>query len=555
MAAAWTAIGNVHMIPMKLHRGNRIGFCLLFCLSLALGPAGAQTRQPVASVPVFTGSFTAGGKQYQYTVAGRNPALGGTTVIPVTIVPVALSFDGFRGKSGKDLILNGASEAPKVVRSPIFQKYKFATGYTQYGDAVQRAEFYKELKGDSKPWHTLLGRPRVLPALEIRVPASDGYMLTSRRTGHSLAVVDLEAVKKEFFQSLRQRGADPRGLVIALSKNTMFYPLNDATVCCSWGAYGAQLGTTSSSAQAFILGTYLDPGVVPRYSDIQTLSEQIAQWMNDPLQGYRSNVFPPWRMPAGNAGCGGSGVGTFYRFAGPADSPSVSNATRVTLNGAEYHLENAALLPWFAEDGHPATYASAFSFPNIHALTEPAQPCLDFRRSRPEGFNPSVNPVAETNPPNGHELIGYWAGYPRFKTVPLRDVSPQWDVVIVAFAPPAKGSKSLMVFQTPAGYTDAQFKSDIAYLQSKGKKVLISLGGGGQVVTLNTAEDVRDFVTSVSAIVEKYNFNGVDLDFETPSLILDPGDADFRHPTTPSVVNLIAAMHQLRDKLGPGFMI
>ncbi len=100
-----------------------------------------------------------------------------------------------------------------------------------------------------------------------------------------------------------------------------------------------------------------------------------------------------------------------------------------------------------------------------------------------------------------------------------------------------------------------RFKSDVAYLQSIGKKVLISLGGGGQVVTLNTAEDLSNFVRSVTAIVEKYGFDGVDLDIETPSLLINPGDTDFRKPTTPSIVNLIAAMHQLRKHFGPKFMI
>ena len=47
--------------------------------------------------------------------------------------------------------------------------------------------------------------------------------------------------------------------------------------------------------------------------------------------------------------------------------------------------------------------------------------------------------------------------------------------------------------------------------------------GGGQVVTLNTSEDVRNFVTSVSEIVAKYQFDGVDLDIETPSLLINCG--------------------------------
>jgi chitinase len=38
-------------------------------------------------------------------------------------------------------------------------------------------------------------------------------------------------------------------------------------------------------------------------------------------------------------------------------------------------------------------------------------------------------------------------------------------------------------------------------------------------------------------------------------MVLDPGDTDFRHPTTPSTVNLIAGLHQLRDHFGPSFTV
>jgi chitinase len=85
--------------------------------------------------------------------------------------------------------------------------------------------------------------------------------------------------------------------------------------------------------------------------------------------------------------------------------------------------------------------------------------------------------------------------------------------------------------------------------------VLISLGGGGEYFTLAQTASIPNFVNSVTQIVTDYGFNGVDLDFESPSLQLDPGDTDFRHPKTPSTVNLIAALHQLRTHFGPDFML
>jgi chitinase len=101
----------------------------------------------------------------------------------------------------------------------------------------------------------------------------------------------------------------------------------------------------------------------------------------------------------------------------------------------------------------------------------------------------------------------------------------------------------------------AQMKNDIAWLKGQGKKVLISLGGGGEYFTLVQRSSIPNFVNSVTQIVSDYGFDGIDLDFESPSLALDPGDNDFRHPTTPSVVNLIAGLHRLRDHFGASFML
>jgi len=84
---------------------------------------------------------------------------------------------------------------------------------------------------------------------------------------------------------------------------------------------------------------------------------------------------------------------------------------------------------------------------------------------------------------------------------------------------------------------------------------MISLGGGGKFFTLADEKSVSNFVSSVSQIITEYGFDGIDLDFETPSFSLDPGDTDFKNPKTPSVVNLISGLRQLHDRFGAGFMI
>jgi chitinase len=112
-----------------------------------------------------------------------------------------------------------------------------------------------------------------------------------------------------------------------------------------------------------------------------------------------------------------------------------------------------------------------------------------------------------------------------------------------------------MQFRPPTGMDAEAFKADVAWLKSQGKAVMISLGGGGQHFTLADPKRIPNFVSSVTRIVSEYGFDGIDIDFESPSLAIAPGDTDFKHPTTPSIVNLISALRQLRDHFGSRFMI
>jgi chitinase len=158
--------------------------------------------------------------------------------------------------------------------------------------------------------------------------------------------------------------------------------------------------------------------------------------------------------------------------------------------------------------------------------------------------------------PSNHLFIGYWhnfvnaAGFIR-----LRNVSTQFDVVNIAFGRPVAGSTSTITFKLVSQESEADFISDIAFLHGQSQKVVLSIGGAKPVVQLNTDGDLQNFVDSVTSLVNQFGFDGIDIDFENSSLTLDPGDTDVTAPTTPAIVNLIAALRQLKTQLGPGFII
>ncbi|MGW1463922.1 chitinase [Streptomyces sp. NPDC002308] len=162
-----------------------------------------------------------------------------------------------------------------------------------------------------------------------------------------------------------------------------------------------------------------------------------------------------------------------------------------------------------------------------------------------------------------HALVGYLhssfangSGYTR-----MADVPDSWDVIDLAFGEPTSVTSGDIRFslcpvtECPNVESEAAFKAAIAAKQAAGKKVLISIGGQNGQVQLTTTAARDAFVTSVSKIIDTYGLDGLDIDFEGHSLSLNTGDTDFRSPTTPAIVNLIAAVKTLKAKYGSDFVL
>src|SRR5215469_4081721 len=191
---------------------------------LLLAVVAARGAMAQGTVPTFT--HTAEGKTY--TLVGADPAKGGTTTIPAVLAPVTLTFES-KKVAGKPFALDAKGDVPRVLRSPVFAKFAFgSSGTTQYGDALLRSTFPK-----ASDWHTLLGKPEMKP-VTVTIPAGYGYVLTSKSEGAAAAVVDIEFLQKEIFKQLPKQDGK---LVLAITHNTTFYAMGDATVCCAWGTH------------------------------------------------------------------------------------------------------------------------------------------------------------------------------------------------------------------------------------------------------------------------------------------------------------------------------
>src|SRR6476620_7466107 len=397
-------------------------------------PAAPPFPPQTISLPTFTSTATVAGTTYTYTLLGGDPARGGTTTIPTVLVAITLTIDAPMDAAGRKAVLDAGPIAQQVIRSPIFADYPFASGTTQYADALMRADFYAE--GGSGDWHTRLGQPKVVP-LKIDVPIGRGYVLTSKKTGRMLAMVDLRFMQQEIFNQLPKAAVPRDALLLAVVRDTTYYVNSDATQCCHWGAYGVD--TSAGARQPFVLGTYLDPNVVDVDADVQPITQQLARFFRDPLHDplYRAprgapspgNSFPAWtkvpaktdtEQPRQNSASGGSGIAS--QGNDPTDvnwknTVQASKAFLATLSGVSYHLQNVALLQWYNQSAAPTSLQHAYSFPDVSALSEPARAAPAGRRgggafgaATPAAAD-MVKPVAVTGGPNGHKLIGYWSGY------------------------------------------------------------------------------------------------------------------------------------------------
>lgn len=153
-------------------------------------------------------------------------------------------------------------------------------------------------------------------------------------------------------------------------------------------------------------------------------------------------------------------------------------------------------------------------------------------------------------------MIGYFHNWTGSATeyVRLRDVPATYNQINVAFAvPDAKGSGA-MVF-APSKQDPEEFKRDMAFHRARGTRVLLSIGGGNHPVVLESSREATAFTRSLIELIDTYGFNGVDINLEKHSLVLDKGDVDFRRPTTPRVVHFIEGIRNLAAHYGEHFYL
>ncbi|PQJ66601.1 Ig-like domain-containing protein [Photobacterium angustum] len=139
-----------------------------------------------------------------------------------------------------------------------------------------------------------------------------------------------------------------------------------------------------------------------------------------------------------------------------------------------------------------------------------------------------------------HNLIGYWHNFVNGSGCPirLRDISPAWDIIDIAFADNDRNSDGTVHFNLYNGdirsscepLDPQQFKDDVRELRAQGKIIVLSLGGAEGTITLNNDADQANFVSSLTDIINEWGFDGLDIDLESGSNLLHGTEIQARLP-------------------------
>jgi hypothetical protein len=337
-----------------------------FASKLSDEAALALRQQRLESVPHFFGSFAFEGKTFPYTMVGGTPQAGGTTQVPTQLLPVGMLFEGFVDDKGEPVYLDPEPVVTRVQNSPNFRSASYQTGFTQFGDAVQRAQFFRSMTQD---WHTLLGVPQPLKPLNILVPRGMAKVFRVPGTNTLYAVVDSAFFISQLNTIVQMADLKPEALAIVLTKNIFLAPEADLKRCCVLGfhtAFDAGQHDDKQMVQTLVWASWTDQGILgTNLADVTAMTHEIAEWMNDP---FGSNFVPAWQYPSGVAGCQNT-----LETADPV--AALPNSTvAVNIDTFVYHPQTQVLLPWFTRQPSDAV-DGAYSFPDQHLVSGPSQAC------------------------------------------------------------------------------------------------------------------------------------------------------------------------------------
>ena len=268
---------------------------------------------------------------------------------------------------------------PATLASPIFQPTSYSSSFnpTQFTDAVMRAEFHGVASHD---WHTLLSPSVKTGRTMVLIKGTYGFALNADGTCCLFILVDANAFNNALFppgpgdtttvigQAETAGDITTRDISTFLFPNTFLYTNGNPMQCCIVGfhTYDLEPGdqTNGWRERRYVLNysSWVSPGIFrdSTFLDVVALSHELSETFNDP---FVNNFVPWWLSPNGN--CQDNlETGDVIEGLPGANKP-------IYLNGMVYHVQNEALLQWFAGQTPSTAINGAYSYPDP-VLTTPS---------------------------------------------------------------------------------------------------------------------------------------------------------------------------------------
>jgi hypothetical protein len=303
----------------------------------------------------------------------------GTTWIPAPVVAVNLDLrnaDGsIRFVNGKRLFSDATQYVDPTLKSPVFDNSQYGSSHrpTQFGDAIQRAEFFKSADDD---WHTML-KPRVEQTRTL-VLRRGQYFFALNADGSCcrLVLINFAAFVNGMFPPTASdtstvMGAaenahqiTTRDLSTFLFNNAYLYFNGNPNDCCVLGfhSYDLEPGDAGNGwrERRYVMNyaSWISPGIFAGPADVSALSHEVAETLNDP---FGNNTTPWWLAP--------NGLCQNNLETGDVIEGLPNEIFPITMNGRTYHTQNEALLQWFAGVTPSSAFQHAYSYPDTTVLT------------------------------------------------------------------------------------------------------------------------------------------------------------------------------------------
>jgi hypothetical protein len=297
----------------------------------AVQPSPRTLISTAASVlPHWKFTYTFSGKSYTDAFVGTNPSGGGSTTIPVYVVPVKL-VQGTFAPDPLSKLSNGKTVVQNTIDSPLFQsgidyvQGGTDVGTTQYVDAFQRASLWGTVSSHPT-YHVRLGTPTVEPEVTFTVPKGSGTV------GTAFGV-------KVMKPNINWFDAKVQPLLSKLHIPVSSLPIFETTQtyltqsgCCIGGYH------SFNGIQAYSAFTYIkNAGAFAQ--NVSALSHEIGEYYDDP---FTNNTDVP-------ASCGANHI---YEVGDPLEGEANYGDYPYSLNGFTYSLQDLVTPVYF---GAPAS--------------------------------------------------------------------------------------------------------------------------------------------------------------------------------------------------------